>query len=58
MTIADKLSDESLKTEMSIEVATCYLELDLDSVRKYMQPYSLNESVSSDGASYFVLYII
>lgn len=53
LTIADKLSDESLKTEMSIEVATCYLELDLDSVRKYMQPYSLNESVSSDGASYF-----
>ena len=52
LTIADKLSDDSLKAEMSSEVATCYLEIDLDSVRKYMQPYLLGESVPSDGTSY------
>lgn len=53
LTIADKLSDNSLKAEMSSEVATCYLEIDLDSVRKYMQPYLMCESVPSDGVSYY-----
>lgn len=53
MAIADKLSDNSLKAEISSEVATCYLEIDLDSVRKYMQPYLMGESVPSDGVSYY-----
>ena len=52
LTIADKLYDDSLKAEMSTEVATCYLELDLDSVRKYMQPYLMGESVPSNGVAY------
>ena len=53
LAIADKLSDNSLKAEISSEVATCYLEIDLDSVRKYMQPYLMGESVPSDGVSYY-----
>lgn len=52
LAIADKLSDNNLKAEMSSEVATCYLEIDLDSVRKYMQPYLMGESALSDGVSY------
>lgn len=53
LAIATTLSDDRLKTDLSAEVAACYLEFDLDSVRKYLQPDLLNENISSDGSSYF-----
>lgn len=53
LALAITLSDESLKTDLSSEVAACYLESDLDSVRKYMQPNLLDKSVTSVDAFYF-----
>lgn len=52
LAIATELHDDGLKTELSSEVAASFLELNLDSVRKYMQPV-FDYSMPSDGSSYF-----